>query len=166
MKINIAMSQPYENLSSFGSIGWQVPMQQYSLFFVKLASPSQISSLVQGVPPFSSHVFSDTLNFSGVLPFGRTNMLSGISRVFCFPYWVYVMLMFPWKWPGVSGDSVRVRLWIPLADMFSIGFVSMNEMLDVVLMFVIGSSPKLNSWIVSWVSVSVKSSARRSSGSS
>ena len=49
--------------------------------------------------------------------------------------------------------------------MFSIGFVSMNVWSDVICMFVIGSSPKLNSWIVSWVSVSVKSSARRSSGS-
>jgi len=138
-------------------------MQQYSLFFVKVALPLQTSSVVHGVPCFCSHVSSDTWKSSGVLPSGRTNMLSGILSVFCFWYWVYVMLMLPWKWPGFCGDSVRVRLWIPLADMFSIGCILMNWMSDSISMFVIVSLPKLKSDIVSWDSVSVKSSTKRSS---
>ena len=72
-------------------------MQQYSLFFVKDAVPSHVSLIVQGMPPFSSHVSSDIWKSSPVLPSGRTNRLSGIFIVFCFWYWLYVMLMLPWK---------------------------------------------------------------------
>ena len=86
MRIMIAMSQPYLNSFLILSIGWHVPMQQYSLFFVKVAVPSQTSSVVQGVPPFSSQVSSDIWKSSGVLPCGRTNRLSGIWRVFCLLY--------------------------------------------------------------------------------
>ncbi len=61
-------------------------MQQYSLFFVNVALPSQISLVVQGVPCFSSHVSSDIWKSSWVLPCGRTNILSGTWSVFCFLY--------------------------------------------------------------------------------
>ena len=130
---------------------------------MKVAFPSHVSSVVQGVPPFSSHVSSDIWKSSCVLPFGRTNILSGIWSVFCFPYWLYVMLMLFWKWPGFCGDSFRVRLYTSLAEMFSIVSVSMNAGL-VIFMFVIDSFPKLKSWIVSWDSVSAKSSAKSNSG--
>ncbi len=48
--------------------------------------------------------------------------------------------------------------------MFSISLASMNVWSDVIFMFVIISSPKLNNWIVSWDFVFVKSSTKRSSG--
>ena len=53
-------------------------MQQYSLFFVKNAFPSQISSVVQDVPFFSSQVSSEIWKSSCVLPWGKTNKLIGI----------------------------------------------------------------------------------------
>jgi len=139
-------------------------MQQYSLFFVKTAVSLQTSSVVQTIPFFSSHVSSDIWKSFCVLPCGRTNRLSGIWSVFWCLYWVYVMLMSPWKWPGFCGENVTVRLWTFLADMFSIDSTPMNVWSDVILMFVIVSLPKLKSWIVSLNSVFVRSSAKRSSG--
>jgi len=56
--------------------------------------------------------------------------------------------------------SFIVMLYVPLAAMFSIGSTSTNVGLDVIVMFVIDSLPKLNSSIVFWVSFSVNMSAR------
>jgi len=60
------------------------------------------------------------------------NRLSGIDRVFCFVFWVYVMLMFPWKCPGISGSNVIVKFLTSLAVMFSISSISMKLKSDVV----------------------------------
>ena len=92
-------------------------------------------------------------------------MLVGIWSLFWCPYWLYVMLMSPWKWPGFDGDSVMLKFLTFLADMFSINSVSMNDRSDLISISVIVSLPKLKSWIISWDSVSANVSAKRSSGS-
>lgn len=62
---------------------------------MNVASPSHNSSVVQTVPNISSQVSSAISKSSGVLPSGNMNRLSGISREFCFSFWMYVTLMLP-----------------------------------------------------------------------
>jgi len=131
---------------------------------VKVASPVHIDPDSQTVPESSAQVSLTLSKSSVVLPSGRMNRLRGIESVFCFVFCMYVMLMFPWKCPGFLGSNVIVRFLTSLADMFSISSVLMNVKSDVIWMFVSGSSPKLNSSIVSSDSVFVNNSARRSSG--
>jgi len=142
----------------------QVPRQQYSWFFVKVASPLQMNPDSQTVPEISAQVSLIISKSSVVLPSGRMNRLRGIESVFCFAYWVYVMFMFPWKCPGNFGSKVSVIFFTSRADMFSISSVSIKSKSDVICISVIGSSPKLNSSIFSCDLVFVKSSAKRSSG--
>lgn len=149
---------------SSGSIGWQVPGQQYPSSAKKGLS-SQVSSLEQMVPPWFAQVSSVISKSSSVLPFGRTNRLTGICRIFVSLYWVYVMFMGSWKCPEFSGLRIIVRFWISLGWIVSGLSISMKVRSDVIWMLVMFSSPKLNSWIVFWVSVFVVSSAKRSSGS-
>ena len=56
--------------------------------------------------------------------------------------------------------SFIVMLCVPLAVMFSIGSILTNVRLDVIVMFVIDSLPKLNSSIIFWVSFFVNISSR------
>ena len=65
------------------------------------------------------------------------------------------MLMWPWKCPEFSGLKVRVRFWIPRGCMSSSCSASMNVWSDVICMLVMLLSPKLKSWIISWLSVFV-----------
>lgn len=149
---------------SFGSIGWQVPGQQYPSSAKKGLS-SQVSSLEQMVPPWSAQVSSVISKSSSVLPSGRTNRLTGICSFFVSLYWVYVMFMLSWKWPEFSGFRIIVRFSIPLGRIVSGNSIFINCKFDVAWIIVIFLSPKLKSWIVSWNSVFVVSSANRSSGS-
>jgi len=132
--------------------------QQYSEFFVNVAVPLQSVSSSHTLPDSSAQVSSLTSKFSGVVPFGITNMLSGISSSFPVSSWVYDMLIEPWKWPDVSGSTSRVRFCVPLADISSGSDTVKNSMLCVTFMFVRFCSPKLKSSIVSWVLFSVNSS--------
>ena len=84
MKMIMAIIHPYPPPSDFVFfVSLHVPMQQYSLFFVNVPSPSHVSSFLHTVPDISSHVSSDISKSSAVLPSGRMNRLSGIDRVFC-----------------------------------------------------------------------------------
>jgi len=56
--------------------------------------------------------------------------------------------------------SFIVMLCVPLAVMFSICSISTNVRLDVIVMFVIDSLPKLNSSIIFWVSFFANMSSR------
>jgi len=118
----------------------------------------------QTVPDISAQFSLILSKSSVVLPLGRMNKLSGIDNVFCSAFCVYVILMFPWKCPGVFGSNVIVRFLTSRADIFSISSISTNVKSDVIWMFVSVSSPKLNNSIVSSDSVFVNNSARRSSG--
>ena len=131
---------------------------------MKVASPVHMNPDSQTVPESSVQVSLTLSKSSVVLPSGRMNRLSGIERVFCSAFCVYVIFMFPWKCPGIFGSNVIVKFFTSRADMFSISSVLMNVKSDVIWMFVSGSSPKLNSSIVSSDSVFVNNSARRSSG--
>lgn len=86
IKIIIPINHPKFPLSDSDSVARQVPRQQYSPFFVKVASPSQISFVVQIVPDISSQVSSAISKSSGELPSGSMNKLNCINRVFCFSF--------------------------------------------------------------------------------
>ena len=164
MKITIAISHP-KPPPSFSSVSdWtHEARQQYSEFFVNVAVPLQKVPDAQTCPSISSHVSSATSKFSGDVPCGRTNMLSGICRRFWVSFWVYDMLIVPWKWPGVVDSISSVRFWIPLAGMSWRSCISMKSRDDVIWRLDRLSFPKLKSSIVSWVLLSVNVSISSSS---